>query len=139
MDDGGPLDGGPGGGPKRECPECADRSSSLCCVCISAGARPAPVHLFALRASVGVCKQAKGWNWVEGATVQGAAGVRGGARLSMLTALCPCLRSAEKSTLLLPCRHLCVCDDCGDMVERSSGKCPVCRTPIEAIVPGVFL
>ena len=45
-----------GGGGGDECPECSDRASTLCCVCLS----------------------------------------------------------APKSALLLPCRHLCLCDDCAD-------------------------
>jgi hypothetical protein len=51
---------------------------------------------------------------------------------------CICL-SARKNTLLLPCRHLCVCDACGTaLVERSTALCPLCRTFVEARVMEVF-
>jgi serine/threonine protein kinase len=52
---------------------------------------------------------------------------------------CVCL-SAPKSTLLLPCRHLCVCNACGThVVERGSARCPLCRAFIQARVMDVFL
>ena len=42
--------------------------------------------------------------------------------------LCVICLTATKATLLLPCRHLCVCRACSQ--HRSLDKCPVCRTRI---------
>jgi len=38
--------------------------------------------------------------------------------------LCVVCLTEERDTILLPCRHLCVCASCFDHLER----CPVCRT-----------
>ena len=44
-----------------------------------------------------------------------------------------CLTDA-KDTSLMPCRHLCVCQQCGkDLVERKM-KCPVCREPVTELL-----
>ena len=32
----------------------------------------------------------------------------------------------ERDTILLPCRHFCVCGHCMEMIT----KCPICRTPL---------
>ena len=42
-----------------------------------------------------------------------------------------CLR-AERSTLLLPCRHRCLCEGCAASVRQTSGRCPLCRETIES-------
>ena len=42
-----------------------------------------------------------------------------------------CMERAEKSVLLMPCKHLCVCKDCTDkLLTQSKPMCPVCRNPI---------
>ena len=39
-----------------------------------------------------------------------------------------------KNTSLMPCRHLCVCQQCGkDLVERKM-RCPVCREPVTELL-----
>lgn len=43
--------------------------------------------------------------------------------------LCVICHDGQKSVLLLPCRHLCVCINCGHM-ERLN-QCPLCRQKIE--------
>ena len=43
---------------------------------------------------------------------------------------CICLTN-DKSVLLLPCRHLCVCPDCGLNENALLDKCPICRSSIE--------
>ena len=56
--------------------------------------------------------------------------------------LCCICCDQPKSVLLLPCRHLCVCEGCAEMKSNSDSnsariannslrKCPVCRTLIE--------
>jgi len=41
-----------------------------------------------------------------------------------------CLRK-ERETVLLPCRHNVMCISCTEHVERTSGRCPLCRANIE--------
>ena len=42
--------------------------------------------------------------------------------------LCVVCREAQKGVLLMPCRHLCLCKDCGYRVELK--RCPLCREEI---------
>jgi hypothetical protein len=54
--------------------------------------------------------------------------------------MCCVCRGAPRATLLLPCRHLCVCNACGThVVERGTARCPLCRAFIQARVMDVFL
>lgn len=41
-----------------------------------------------------------------------------------------------KDTVVLPCRHLCVCKGCAERLRKENVKqqCPVCRTPIDQLV-----
>ena len=41
---------------------------------------------------------------------------------------CICL-DGKKSVVLLPCRHLCLCEKCN---SPSLKKCPICRSTIES-------
>ena len=43
---------------------------------------------------------------------------------------CVVCLTEPKTTILLPCRHLCVCSECFPQVNQSA-KCPVCRAPFE--------
>jgi len=61
----------------------------------------------------------------------------GGDDNSNSNSLCCVCREVPKSILLLPCRHLCVCEDCGDRCyghgadpDRRQQRCPVCRTHV---------
>ena len=51
--------------------------------------------------------------------------------------LCVVCLDAQHATLLLPCKHLCLCDDCA--VDFQPGaECPICRVEIEQTLGGVF-
>ena len=50
--------------------------------------------------------------------------------------LCVVCCEKEKSELLLPCKHLCVCEDCAQ--DRRLKQCPLCRMEIEETV-SIFL
>ncbi|KAK4524694.1 hypothetical protein GAYE_SCF05G2597 [Galdieria yellowstonensis] len=45
--------------------------------------------------------------------------------------LCVICMLNETDTLLLPCRHLCMCAECADRLRVRSNKCPVCRQTVE--------
>ena len=46
--------------------------------------------------------------------------------LSSATTECVACMEFAKTTVLMPCRHLCLCSKCGEQVT----KCPICRTQI---------
>ena len=50
-------------------------------------------------------------------------------RLDREESLCCCCWELPKSVVLLPCRHMCVCEACG-MDERTLPTCPMCREQI---------
>lgn len=52
--------------------------------------------------------------------------------------LCIICMAIPRDTLLLPCRHLCLCSQCWDSLELSR-MCPICRTDVTAFVSDVFL
>lgn len=45
---------------------------------------------------------------------------------------CVVCRDRQKCVLLLPCKHLCLCEDCADYIlfTGQQQKCPLCRTNI---------
>lgn len=52
---------------------------------------------------------------------------------------CIVCQSNARDTMLLPCRHLCLCGDCAEYIrtrsQTNSYKCPVCRKRISRIMP----
>jgi hypothetical protein len=46
--------------------------------------------------------------------------------------LCVICLDNEKSVLLMPCRHLCVCEECANRANLA--RCPVCRDRIEQTI-----
>ena len=44
-----------------------------------------------------------------------------------------CLR-AERSTVLLPCRHAVLCATCASTVRETSGRCPLCRADVDDVI-----
>ncbi|KAL4219413.1 Ring finger protein 26 [Mactra antiquata] len=51
---------------------------------------------------------------------------------------CVVCQDRNKSVLILPCRHMCLCLECGNHIARSRAreqrKCPLCRTRINTIM-----
>ncbi|CAH0475666.1 unnamed protein product [Peronospora belbahrii] len=39
-----------------------------------------------------------------------------------------------RNTTILPCRHMCLCSECAEALRKSSSTCPVCRTPVKALL-----
>ncbi|XP_053380788.1 uncharacterized protein LOC123549240 [Mercenaria mercenaria] len=52
--------------------------------------------------------------------------------------MCVVCQDRSKSVLILPCRHMCLCVDCGNQIARSRSrerrKCPLCRSKINTIM-----
>ena len=39
-----------------------------------------------------------------------------------------------RDTLILPCRHLCLCNGCADNLRYQANNCPICRSPFRALL-----
>jgi hypothetical protein len=39
-----------------------------------------------------------------------------------------------KDTILLPCRHLCICASCAADLRYQASNCPICRSPFQALL-----
>ncbi len=39
-----------------------------------------------------------------------------------------------RNVLLLPCRHLCLCESCAENLKFQSANCPICRVPFRALL-----
>ncbi|KAL7083933.1 hypothetical protein ACP275_14G192700 [Erythranthe tilingii] len=40
----------------------------------------------------------------------------------------------DKNTVVLPCRHMCMCGECAKDLRLKSNKCPICRQPIQELM-----
>lgn len=47
---------------------------------------------------------------------------------------CVICMSDIRDTLILPCRHLCLCNTCADSLRYQSSTCPICRVPFRALL-----
>ncbi|KAF9133104.1 hypothetical protein BGW39_010538 [Mortierella sp. 14UC] len=48
---------------------------------------------------------------------------------------CVICLSDVKDTIVLPCRHFCICSDCGDVLRRRAPqRCPICRQVFQALL-----
>jgi hypothetical protein len=47
---------------------------------------------------------------------------------------CSVCLDVPRNTIILPCKHLCVCAQCANKLFNSTKKCPVCRAPISNIM-----
>ncbi|CAD5211326.1 unnamed protein product [Bursaphelenchus okinawaensis] len=47
---------------------------------------------------------------------------------------CVVCRDNLSDTLLLPCRHLCICNQCDSDFLCNVKECPICRTPVKALL-----
>lgn len=39
-----------------------------------------------------------------------------------------------RDTLILPCRHLCLCNSCAESLRYQANNCPICRAPFRALL-----
>ncbi|XP_050440500.1 E3 ubiquitin-protein ligase MGRN1 isoform X2 [Adelges cooleyi] len=47
---------------------------------------------------------------------------------------CVICMSDMRDTLILPCRHLCLCQSCADSLRYQANNCPICRAPFRALL-----
>ncbi|KAJ1900812.1 hypothetical protein LPJ66_001235 [Kickxella alabastrina] len=47
---------------------------------------------------------------------------------------CAICLSDDRDTVLLPCRHMCMCRECANTYRQQSNKCPICRTVVDTIL-----
>eukprot|EP01092_Planopodium_desertum_P010716 TRINITY_DN48132_c0_g1_i4.p1 TRINITY_DN48132_c0_g1~~TRINITY_DN48132_c0_g1_i4.p1 ORF type:complete len:216 (-),score=13.85 TRINITY_DN48132_c0_g1_i4:81-728(-) len=44
------------------------------------------------------------------------------------------LDASNNPTSVLPCRHLCLCAECAEVLRYKANKCPICRAPVRALL-----
>jgi len=47
---------------------------------------------------------------------------------------CVVCLSEGRVTAVLPCRHLSLCDSCANIFRLQANKCPICRSPVKALL-----
>jgi len=47
---------------------------------------------------------------------------------------CVICMSSPRNTVVLPCRHLCLCLECSHALQEQTNRCPICRTAVESLV-----
>ncbi|KAG5507651.1 hypothetical protein JKF63_06600 [Porcisia hertigi] len=48
--------------------------------------------------------------------------------------LCVICLTNQKDTAVMPCRHMCMCKECGEQLLKHKPVCPVCRAPISTLL-----
>lgn len=47
---------------------------------------------------------------------------------------CVICMTEQRDTTVLPCRHMCMCSDCANVLRMQAEKCPICRSPITSLL-----
>ncbi|KAG8188576.1 hypothetical protein JTE90_007182 [Oedothorax gibbosus] len=47
---------------------------------------------------------------------------------------CVICMGEPRDTLILPCRHLCLCNSCAESLRFQANNCPICRSPFRALL-----
>jgi len=48
--------------------------------------------------------------------------------------LCCVCQDMEKCIMMLPCRHLCICARCQELLRVRTNTCPICRKPVKQMI-----
>ena len=48
--------------------------------------------------------------------------------------LCCICQDEEKCIMMLPCRHLCICERCQALLKNHGNSCPMCRRPVKQMI-----
>eukprot|EP01068_Selenidium_serpulae_P010158 Selendium_serpulae@DN5397_c0_g1_i3.p1 len=47
---------------------------------------------------------------------------------------CVICLTEKRTTAVLPCRHMCLCNGCADIMRMQSNKCPICRQNVTSLI-----
>lgn len=47
---------------------------------------------------------------------------------------CVICMSEPRDTMILPCRHMCLCSGCAKVLRFQTKRCPICRQPVERLL-----
>lgn len=47
---------------------------------------------------------------------------------------CVICLSEPRDTTVLPCRHMCMCSGCANVLRLQTNRCPICRQPVERLL-----
>lgn len=47
---------------------------------------------------------------------------------------CVICMSEPRTTIVMPCRHMCLCEGCAESLKVQSVKCPICRGPVRGLL-----
>ena len=47
---------------------------------------------------------------------------------------CVICYAKQSDTIVLPCRHMTLCQACSQVVRSQNNRCPICRTLVQAFV-----
>lgn len=53
---------------------------------------------------------------------------------SDIQASCVICMSEPRTTIVMPCRHMCLCEGCAESLKVQSVKCPICRGPVRGLL-----
>ena len=48
--------------------------------------------------------------------------------------LCYICMVNEKCIMMLPCRHLCICEQCQPLLRNHGNTCPMCRKKVKQMI-----
>jgi len=48
--------------------------------------------------------------------------------------LCVVCQDNEKCIMILPCRHLCICETCQEPLRQIRNTCPICRKGVKQMI-----
>ena len=40
----------------------------------------------------------------------------------------------DRNTTVLPCRHMCMCNECAQELRKQTSRCPICRNHVESLL-----
>ncbi|CAN6481971.1 unnamed protein product [Victoria cruziana] len=47
---------------------------------------------------------------------------------------CVICMTERRNTAVMPCRHMCMCSECAEILRHQSNRCPICRNPVEQLM-----
>ena len=48
--------------------------------------------------------------------------------------LCVICLVNDRNTTVLPCRHMCMCNECAQELRKQTSRCPICRNHVESLL-----